>query len=400
MRGSNDIKWRIWGILPLLLVMIAACSPGGSKKLNRRLTLLRKDKIPYGTYVAYENLSYIFPDAEISVNRTAPLNLGSSESKKAYIIITSWMDPDDAEIRSMLNFVGEGNHIFISAMQLGDSLLHLLNLQTSSIYGRYNASDSLRLSIYHPVTGDSLSFAYPGNSYDNWVSSMDSQYTTILGRDARGHPDLVKFTYKGGGSMLVQFAPMAFTNFFLLHKNNKAYYENALSYISPSVKEVIWDEYFRTGGSNKGGAFSALRYIMKNRPLKWAFWLLLLLFGLIYLFDSKRKQRIVPVIAPLRNNSLDFVKTIGRLYYQRRDNQNLTVKMSTHFQDHIRSRYNIPVSFGDPAFASRLSHKTGIGREFLMELIGEMQALQDSPSVTDAQLLALNRKLDEFYKHA
>lgn len=398
MRGSNDIKWRVWGILPLLLLALASCSPGGSKKLNRRMTLWRKDKIPYGTYVAYENLPYIFPDAEISVNRTAPLSLGASESKRAFIVIAARMDPDDSEIKEMMNFVGEGNHIFISAFQFGDSLLYKLNLRTASSYGFSNVSDSLRLSVYHPVTGDSLSFAYPGLSYDNWVSSMDSQYTTILGRDVRGHPDLVKFTYKGGGSMLLQFAPTAFTNFFLLHKNNKAYYENVLSYIPASVKEVIWDEYFRAGG--RSGSFSALRYIMKNPPLQWAFWLLLLLFGLIYLFDSKRKQRIVPVIPPLRNNSLDFVKTIGRLYYQRRDNQNLTVKMSTHFQDHLRTRYNLPVSFADPAFADRLSYKTGIRKEFLLELIGEMQSLQDSPSVTDAELLALNRKLDEFYKHA
>ena len=398
MKRPNDINWRVWGILPLLLLALASCNPpGGAKKLNRRITLWRKDKIPYGTYVAYENLPYIFPDAEISVNRTSPLTLSGSETKKAYIVIVPRIDPDDAEIREMLNFAGSGNHIFISAFQYGDSLLHTLKLRTASGYGYSNISDSMRLSVYHPVTHDSLSFAYPGRSYDNWVSSMDSQYTTILGRDARGHPDLVKFTYKGGGSILLQFAPTAFTNFFLLHKNNKAYYEDVLSYIPDSVKEVIWDEYFRSGRNTN---FSALRYIMKNPPLQWAFWLLLGLFGLIYLFDSKRKQRIVPVIPPLRNNSLDFVKTIGRLYYQRRDNQNLTVKMSTHFQDHIRTRYNLPVALSDPGFADRLSYKTGIRKEFLLELIGEMQALQDSPSVTDAQLLGLNRKLEEFYKHA
>jgi len=397
MNGSNDIKWRAWGILPLVLLLLVSCDTGGSKKLNRRITLWRKDKIPYGTYTAYENLPYVFPDAEVSVNKTSPLNLGSSGGKKAYIIIVPRISPDETEISAMLNFVGEGNHIFISAFQYGDSLLHALSLRTGGGFGFSNASDSLRLSVYHPLTGDSLAFTYPGAAYDNWVSSLDSQYTTILGRDAAGRPDLVKFTYKGGGSMLLQFAPMAFTNFFLLHKKNKAYYEDVLSYIPGSVKEVIWDDYFRY---DRRTDFSALRYIMKNESLRWAFWLLLLLFGLVYLFDSKRKQRVVPVIPGLRNNSLDFVKTIGRLYYQRRDNQNLTVKMSTHFQDHIRTRYNLSVTLSDPAFVDRLSDKTGIRKEFLQALMEDMQVLQNSPSVSDAELLALNRKLDEFYKYA
>jgi hypothetical protein len=252
------------------------------------------------------------------------------------------------------------------------------------------------VSIYNPVSYDSLSFAYPGASYDNWVYSLDSQYTTILGRDAKGRPDLVKFSYKGGGTLYLHFAPMAFTNFFLLHKHNKAYYDNALSYLPASVKEVIWDEYFRYDRTRD---FSAFRYILGNRPLRWAFWLSLLLFALIYLFESKRKQRMVPVTPGLRNNSLDFVRTIGRLYYQRRDNHDLALKMSAHFLDHVRTRYNLPVTTPDEGFVERLSYKTGYPREPLQELVSDIQRLQDGSPLTDETLLALHRKIDTFYKH-
>ncbi len=98
-----------------------------------------------------------------------------------------------------------------------------------------------------------------------------------------------------------------------------------------TVKEIIWDEYYRYSHNNRN--FSAFSYILGNDSLRLAFWLLLLLFLLIYLFESKRRQRQVPVITPLRNTSLDFVRTIGRLYYQRRDNHNLATKMVVHFQD-------------------------------------------------------------------
>jgi hypothetical protein len=170
-----------------------------------------------------------------------------------------------------------------------------------------------------------------------------------------------------------------------------------MSYLPMSVKEVIWDDYFRY---DRGQNFSALQYILHNRSLRWAFWLSLLLFGFIYLFDSKRKQRIVPVIPAGRNTSLEFVKTIGRLYYQRRDHQNLALKMTTHFQDHVRTRYNIPVSVLDEGLADRLSYKTGFPRSTLRELVYTMKSLQDRPSLSDEELLDLHHRLEEFYKQA
>ncbi|HEX9512805.1 MAG TPA: DUF4350 domain-containing protein [Puia sp.] len=414
MRGTNhrfSCYLRLGHCLGLLLFLlpILSCNPGGSKKLNRRVTLWRKDKIPYGTFIAYENLPYLFPDAEVSINQVSPSELKSpangnnssdaegGDRKKAYVIITPRMLPDPSEINAIMSFVGEGNHVFISSFQFGDSLLHTLNVRPAPALYNFQESDSLRLSIYNPVSYDSLSFAYPGASYDNWVSSLDSQYATILGRDAKGRPDLVKFSYKGGGTLFLHFAPMAFTNFFLLHKQNKAYYDNALSYLPVSVKEVIWDEYFRYDRANNN--FSAFRYILSNPPLRWAFWLLLLLFLLIYLFESKRKQRMVPVVEGLRNNSLDFVKTIGRLYYQRRDNHDLALKMSAHFLDHVRTRYNLPVTTPDQGFIERLSYKTGYPKESLQDLVTDIQRLQLEPSLTDEELLAFHRKIDTFYKH-
>jgi hypothetical protein len=109
---------------------------------------------------------------------------------------------------------------------------------------------------------------------------------------------------------------------------------------------------------------------------------------------------MVPVTGGLRNNSLDFVTTIGRLYYQRRDNRNMAVKMSAHFLDHIRTRYNLPVTTPDEEFVTRLSYKTGYPREPLQELVSDINRLQADVPLTDEELLSFHRKIDEFYKHA
>lgn len=389
------IHTRMWWLL--LLPMMTACI-GNQKRLDKRVTLRRKDKIPYGTFTAYENLKEVFPQSQVTVNRESPSSFSNTgEGKKAYIIIAPRMIPDEAEWSSIMSFVGEGNQVFISAFQFGDTILKSLNIHPFSYNSYYNDDDSLQLSVYNPVTKDSLSFIYPGMSGDTYATSIDSQYTTILGRDSKGRPDFVKFNYKGGGALYLHFAPMAFTNFFLLHKENRTYYDNVLSYLPVSAKMVLWDEYFRY---DRNKNFSVFQYILSNRSLRWAFWLLLLLFGLIYLFESKRRQKMIPVISGLRNNSLDFVKTVGHLYYQRRDNHNLALKMVAHFQDHVRTRYNLPASALNDEFIDRLTYKTGFSRGQVQELITGIHNVQLQPWLSDEELLAFNQKMEEFYKLA
>ena len=388
---------RCWTILSfvLLLMSLASCRLERKKRLDRRITLKSRDMIPYGTKVAYDGLSYLFPNATISDN-TKPLSaLSATEGKKAYVIIAPAVDPSPADINSLLDFVGEGNHVFISARRYGDSLLHTLGLKASFGYIRYEM-DSLRVSIHQPVTGDSLTFEYPGDSYDGFVNAYDPQYTTVLGRDGLGRPDFVRFNYKGGGTLYLHFAPLAFSNFFLLHKKNIGYYQDALSYLPSSVQEVFWDDYFYYSHRKQ----SALSWILNNPPLAWAFWLLLVLFLFVYLFESKRRQRVVPVVLPLQNTSLDFVRTIGRLYFQRRDNHNLASKMVIHFQDLVRTRYNLMTTSLDDDLAERLARRTGYRREALLRLVGYMRELPAKAYVPDEELLDFHRQLEAFYKTA
>jgi len=390
-------------IFILLLCLLMAGTPSYGRRTrppDTQITFWRKDKRPYGAYIAYQDLSHIFRNADIKVSGESFSSIAQQGgSKKALIFIGHFADMDESEINAMMRFIGDGNHVFISALHFGDSLLHAVNLKVngSEVYGTRD-KDSLGVSVLQPGTGDSLSYAYPGFMWDTYVSSLDSQYATVLGRDRLGRPNMIRFRYKGGGSLILHFAPLAFSNYFLLHRNNIVYYDNALSYIPEDVTEVLWDESFRYGTERR--SFSALSFISKIPSLWSALILLLLLLLIVYLFESKRRQRIVPVIEGLRNNSLDFVQTIGRLYYQRRDNQNLVGKMATHFLDHIRTKYNLSIHLSDETFVDRLSWKTGVPKEFLNVLKGDLLRMQQSRSVADEELLALNKKLEEFYKQA
>ena len=412
-------------VLVALTGLITSCG-SGAKRMNKRVTLWRSDKIPYGTYYAYENLGEIFPGASVVINKRSPdryktfslKNLKEKEEgddvsyddqKTTYIIVAGHVIPDNDEVAALLGMVSRGQHVFISSLRIGETLLDSLHLKTAYYTGAYNTNDSLTVSVNNPETNDSLSFSYPGMALDNYFVSVDSSITSILGRDKYGRPNFVRFTYEGGGDLFIHLAPVTFSNFFLLHKKNKAYYDNALSYLPQSSEVVRWDDYFRShkagsedaGQDGKGkGLFGAGSWLGKQPGLAKAMWLLLVLILIIYLFESKRKQRAIPIIKPLTNASVDFVKTIGRLYFQRHDNKNLAQKMTVHFQDHVRSRYGIRAALNDPEFEKRLAWKTGYDINAIKDLLYYMNMLQDEYEVTDAGLLELNRKLEHFYKYA
>jgi hypothetical protein len=375
--------------------------------MDERITLRKIDKNPYGTYVAYEDLKFLFPYAEIKDNDESPTHNTSyikqysytSESdlpRALYVIITPGFHPDDKEYDALLRFVGAGNHIFVSSFSWSQNFTDSLNLHISGPYSFVNFSDSLEVSIKHPVTKDSVGFAYPGKSDDTYFTKYDSNYSSIVGHKGT-QPNIIRQAYQGGGSITIHSDPLAFSNFFLLHKRNATYYDETFSYFPRDIDTVIWDQYFRY--KNNSNNFSSLQVILGNKSFRIAFWLSLLLFALIYLFESKRKQRIIPIIKPLKNTSLDFVKTVGRLYHQYHDNKNLGMKMTAHLMEYIRQKYNVPTAMLDQQFVSNLAYKSGYPEDKLQQMIYKSRMINDFASVSDQELMEFHRQTEDFYKH-
>jgi hypothetical protein len=373
------------------------------KQINNRVTLKSNDKIPYGTYVAQNSLDYIFPDADVEINELSPASYRSfmsainnypdeHQQPSLYVVISPYFSPTLREYNAIMKFIGQGNHVFISSFQWGKEFRDSLKLSVQNVFA---TKDSLKVSVLEPVYRDSLNYSYPGEAKNAYFTAYHTTYTTVLGRDNAGNPNLIQLTYEGGGSLYMHTSPLAFSNFFLLHKNNISYFNNVFSYLPSRITHIEWDDYFRYGR----GDFNSLQVVLDTPPLAWAFWLLLAMFLIIYLFETKRRQRIIPKIQPLRNTSLDFVKTIGRLYYQYRDNKNLGMKMTVHLLSHVRHRYNIPASLGDERFVERLAHKSGYPADKVQQLVQRAKNMNESPRISDEELMEYHKLTEDFYKH-
>lgn len=425
---SNFKKYLPFILLAIVLAaaILIVINSGGSSgkprdrkdaKLNEYLSYYRTDKIPYGQFVAYNELGNMFPGASVSINRKKPGDwdsLSSYSENQALIIITPQFNADLMEMRSIINFAENGNDVFISCADIPYQITKdLLDITVNStmrymhLFGETMHSDTLTVSMATPPFTKSQLYTYPGKQYDAYFTNIDSTVATVLGYHQSGLANFVH--YKAGkGNVYIHLAPLAFSNYFLMHKDNLDYYEKAMSLISPNTTRVVWDEYYRFKKDDeperdKGWLSVLLNLEVKtedgdtHKPFKIAFWLLLLLLVIYVLNEMRRKQRIIPDYKKPRNDSLDFVKTIGRLYHDRGDHRNLCMKMAAYFLEHVRSRYKIPTNNLNEEFILTLHNKSGIPQEDISHIVSFIRDLGGTYVISARSLVSFHSRLESFY---
>ncbi|HTB25888.1 MAG TPA: DUF4350 domain-containing protein [Puia sp.] len=356
------------------------------------------DKIPYGIKYSYDNLPFIFPNADIRTSNRFPVlfqNENGDDTPRALIIVGPEFRPDPDEMQDIIRFAASGrNQVFISALYFEDTVMAMLHLKIKEDI--FFERDSSEISLLSPDKKQWINYNYPGYSSRSYFETIDTGYTMILGRDISGNSDFIRISYAKGGSIFIHLNPFAFTNFFLLHKNNRSYYDIALSNMQKQAGVVEWSDYFRYRKNRNN--FSSLRFILVNRSLRWAFWLTLILFLLMFLIESKRKQRPIAVINAPRNASEDFVKTVGRLYFQQKNNRNLAAKMITAFLENIRTSYNLSTSLLDEEFVKRLAIRAGRPLNEIELMVRQIRDMQLKPVLSDQELMDLHSQISQFNK--
>ena len=116
--------------------------------------------------------------------------------------------------------------------------------------------------------------------------------------------------------------------------------------------------------------------------------------------ESKRKQRPIIEIPPLKNASVDFVKTVGRLYFQQKNNQNLAAKMVAAFLENIRSAYNLSTSVLNEDFVHKLAFRTGKPVGEVQQIVNLIHEVRLKPDLPDRELMDLHFQISQFNKSA
>ena len=407
------LPYFIAGVVLLLLAVVVVQSKKNRHVFDDHVTFNKADKIPYGTYIAYNNLQHLFPRADILVNAKQPGLWNSfmdDSDGQALIIISPSFRADEFEMKKLVSFVKNGNTVFVSAAILSYDVQNMLRCDAPDAYAvsdnmAINSnSDSFTVSLIKPPFALTQEYGCPGTRFESYFSKYDSATTTVFGNGAYILPNFIQLR-AGKGNIYFHLTPLSFSNYFLLYDKNINYYDKTLSVIPKGTKRIVWDEYFLhkkyfNYNAGSGRSHSMISVLMKNPSFRAALWVLVALVLAFVLQEMRRKQRIIPEMEKPGNDSLDFVKTVGRLYYEKGDNTNLSRKMSAYFLEHVRNKYKISTNKLDEEFILSLQQKTGYSETNIRELVSFIRSLEDMPVVTDEQLADFHRRLEEFYRES
>jgi len=162
-------------------------------------------------------------------------------------------------------------------------------------------------------------------------------------------------------------------------------------------RRVVVHRFSRSNINAGNNENSKLKYILSQRSLKYAYYLLLL-FALIYLiFSSKRKQRFVRIVQPVKNTSLDYIHTTSNLFMAQNQNHKLVTHMGKIYHNRIAKQYFLNRT--DPDFTSLLAKKSRVPIT-LIESIEKGIRNSNNYDFTDDQLFRLYNDINSFYKNS
>jgi hypothetical protein len=443
MDKTSKIALYAIGFVLLLMIVAEVTKP---KALNWRDSYSASDKIPLGCYVLYNELKNHsnFEIESSESNLYEFIKTVDTTKNQTLFLVNNYIDLDDELSDKLLEFANMGNTVFISTRFLYSKLLDTFNLDFHSGYSKFFKEPTLQ-SFTNPRLKKSEQ-VFEDVIENSFFTSIDTTNALVLGtfefadkelnnilENSANPKDITKgefeinekgdtiyyhqddkrgyyfekddFDYsknkinyikmpvgKNDGAFLIHTNPFAFTNYHML-KGKANYAAGVLAYLPQQT--IIWDNYYKSGRRVIG---SPLRYILSNPSLKWAFYMVL--FGLLMfvIFRGKRKQRVIPVIEPLKNATVDFTQTIGDLYYQNGDFSNIINKKIEFFLEFVRSHYYLDTNILNEQFQNKLAVKSANTKEDTKVLVDYLMFLKSKSTHTENELIELNKKLELFTK--
>jgi hypothetical protein len=389
----------------LCMLFMLGCNGSKSTLPDLRESFAYTDTRPFGTSVSYSMLKNAYPSTYVNiVKQDVSLQYSLDDDKDAlYFNISRNYFATDYASDLLMKFVKAGNTAFVSSAYFDSAFFAKIYCTQKSVGYQKSFFDYLEKTSAAMTEGLTLyndTFSYYYKPFENSFPELNIDYARFIGVNTKGDPNMFVFFY-GKGKFIFHNEPRALSNYFLLNKNNYLYMQSILKMLPAEPSKIYWDNYYPklnyvSTSANKGSLWDSI----KNSPgLLAAFFIILGLFLFYLIFNSKRKQRIVPVKKQTENTSIAFAQAIAGLYLTKKENKDVVEKMITYFNEHIRTKYFFTTNINDKDYASALSRKSGVPYELTNELTNTILQSYARTKITDQELLNLNALIEKFLKH-
>ncbi|MEL6675210.1 MAG: hypothetical protein AAFR61_23575 [Bacteroidota bacterium] len=408
----NSTRLTYLGLgLALIILLGLGVRKCGDKKVDWRESFSADASRPYGAESLRGLLDDLFPQGEISDVKQEVFDqlVFRYYEGTNYLFINDGVPMDSLNYAELRDYIKGGNHVFMAARKFPQEMREDLIFETAPFR---DPLDTVQVQFTEAFSGSKRSYEFPTKRMEYFrlqEAQFDHDTLSSMHKAGKVYPNFIRFQM-GQGTLLLCSSPRMFTNLYMVHPENYQYIEDALSYL-PKEQQVFWDEHYkidrlrfrpnqqnRPRNRNQAEKKSILDRLLESPALAWAFWIGLIGFLLFYLFEAKRKQRLIPIVNPLPNTTLDFTETIGRLYFQSKNHQNIAQKRIKYFLAHIRSTYNLKTVEINEEFLNRLSGKSGMPFKEVKLLFFTIERVGRQSAVTENELIDLNQKIDHFYE--
>ncbi len=408
-------------LCPLLFMTVYGCQPNREEqeRLKWEINLNKDNKRPYGAYLAFQSLKLTFPDAAIEALPHA-FRYSSMDNKMKYnydghtLLVLDGLDYylSVQEWRDLKEFINNGNEVLLFCRNLDSKIEKELSCYkdaTSEEDKFYMGPIPVKENMHvFSLTGKpDLLYGYKGRSLQGnftiGADTVDAEYDSstnyfsiypdTLGF-ANNKPNFVRYRL-GEGHLTLHAAPLALSNYFLLQDGNENYLAAIWQSLPENINRIYWNDYFKRSSES-----SSLSILMQYPATRYALILGVSALLIFVLFEIKRKQRIIPVIAPIRNDSVSFVETVGRLYYNKGNHANLASKMVQQYLEWVRSHYFLNTNLLNEDFIRQLTIKSGQPEatvRILLDMIHEVRL--GTTNFDDPYLYQLYNTIQLFYKN-
>ena len=390
---SNRRKIAIYIIL---LLLVAYMMP---VEKNWKESYSQKHNWPYGADVTRDIWGDLFPDATFT---EADLPIWNTlkdlefDTKQLYVIFDRSLSFDSLDRSSLLDFVHEGNSAFLSSDFVDSRLLDTLKIEKGYNTDEFTSIiNGLRVSTFEQDFFDSRdsNYTFTIRQYNKYFTNIDTIENEMIGLaygNFKSELTYVKIPF-GEGHFYLHNQPLLMTNYYVLSDEGKRYLERLSSYL-PSY-DIIWDNNNKS--INEVQKKSMLNVVLSHTTLKWAYWLALSGILLLFLFRIKRRQRIIPVVESPANDTLDFTKTMGNLYFNTAGNKTLAEKKIIVLKEYLsRKFYLSDIGFSEDEVLV-IVNKTNQSKEDVKKLFKLIHSIGTTERVSEGQLKVLNRMVNK-----
>ena len=310
-------------------------------------------------------------------------------------------DYDDDEIEWFLEIMRRGQYVIFISDYLPDSLGLLLDVSIDSGYDAYGynnyftEADSTTLIWDDDNTYDKMRYRF--RIFDPYNSGIiadfyndSAKWNPILKQKLRITSDIVVAANRdyGKGKLFLISWPQVFTNYNVLEPGGANLLMRLMSQVGN--KHVVRYDFRETDSYKEDvhESTSPLRVFLDNRSLRWAVYLALITILLSLIFTARRRQRVIPVIEPPANSTLNMVKHIGLMHYRHHDNTSLVLDRYKQFSQELMQKLLVDVTSDDEINEniSYISKRTGIDGNLIVSAISRLRQLAGDYNIRDSKL--------------